>query len=107
MFNSWNTVVRTVYQVPNTTHRYLIESLTKSAHLKSILFKRYLTFIHSITYSERNSLSSLAKKMIQDHGSVTCQNLVVIKQLTGCDDVLGMSPSAVVSSMQQHFCMNY
>ena len=100
LFTSWNILVRTVYKVPNTTHRYLIESLTQSAHLKSILFKRYLTFIQSITDSERNSLSSLARKMAVDHGSMTCQNLAVIKQLTGCFDIIGMSPSAVVSSMK-------
>ena len=79
MFTSWNILVRTVYKVPNTTHRYLIESLTQSAHLKSILFNRYLSFIHSITDSARNSLSSLARKMAVDHGSMTCQNLEVIR----------------------------
>ena len=48
LFNSWNSMIRLVYKVPNTTHRYLIEGLSQSKHLKSCLFKRYLSFIHSV-----------------------------------------------------------
>ena len=37
--------------------------------------------------------------MTVDNGSITCQNLTVLRNLTGYDDIFGMSPSAVLSSM--------
>ena len=32
LLNAWNVVVRQVFKVPNTTHRYLIESLPECHH---------------------------------------------------------------------------
>ena len=71
LFTSWNILDRKVNNGPNTTHRYLIESLSGSQHLKAVLFQRYLTFVHSLTNSGKECLSSLGRNMIKDHGSVT------------------------------------
>ena len=70
--------------------------------MKVILFKRYLGFIHSILDSPKKCLSSLGKKMIADHGSVTKQNLTLINMESGLEDVLGVSPCSVVSSILYH-----
>ena len=36
-YRSWNVAMRQVHNVPNTTHRYLIESLSDTSHLKSLV----------------------------------------------------------------------
>ena len=40
--------------------------------------------------------------MISDHGSVTKQNLTLISMESGFEDVLGVSPCSVVSSILYH-----
>ena len=99
LFTSWNVLVRTVFKVPNTTHRYLIEPLSSAIHLKTIIFERYLGFIHSILNSSKKCLSSLGLKMLSDHGSVTKQNLILISNESSIENVLEISPSSVVSSL--------
>ena len=100
LFASWNMLVRKVHNVPNTTHRYLIESLSDSKHLKAVLFKRYLSFVHSLTNSRKDCLSSLGNQMIKDHGSVTNQNLLLIARESNTENVLGMSPNDVANQIE-------
>ena len=92
--------MRTVTKVPNTTHRYLIDQLSGSQHLVQILYKRFLTFVHSILGSHKRCLASLASHMIRDHGSITKKNLGLISKESGLDDVINNSPSLVVSTVQ-------
>ena len=99
LYNSWNILIRTVFKVPNTTHRYRIEPLSDTVHVKVILFKRYLTFFHSILDSPKKCLASLGQKMLSDHGSVTKQNLTPLSKESDIEDVLVGSPDSVVSSM--------
>ena len=40
LFTSWNTMIRTVWNLPNTTHRYFIEEISEAPHLKASLYKR-------------------------------------------------------------------
>ena len=100
LFNSWNSLLRLMYGVPNTTHRYLLESLSQYRHLKCDLYKRYLTFIHSLTNSRKACLSTLGKRMVNDQGSVTAKNLLLIKNDSGCDNVVNMAPEAVSNLVQ-------
>ena len=92
--------MRRVYGVPNTTHRYLIESLSKSSHLKAVIYKRYLSFVHSVVDSKKDCLSSLGKKMLGDCGSITNKNIELISKETGHENVMGMSPCEVVNGYQ-------
>ena len=99
LFTSWNILVRTVFGVPNTTHRYLIDQLSNSQHLMVILYKRYLTFIQSILTSHKKCLASLASRMTKDQGSITKKNLNLISHESGVDEVLDVAPSFVVSTI--------
>ena len=100
LFTSWNILVRQVYGVPNTTHRYLIESMSKSKHLKTVIYKRYLSFLHSVVNSKKDCLSSLGKKMIVDCGSITMQNLELISKETGQENIMGIAPCEVINGYQ-------
>ena len=97
LFNSWNFLIRKVHNLPNTTHRYLLETISNAKHLKSTLYSRYLTFIHSLKNSKKDCLSSLVKIMTRDHGSVTSQNLVLIGKECEIDDPLHMAPNNVTN----------
>ena len=46
--NTWNVSMRLMLDIPRETHRYLIEPLSGTSHVKSILVKRFLTFLEQI-----------------------------------------------------------
>ena len=85
-------MIRNVWNLPNTTHKYFIEQISESPHLKTILCQRFLTFINSIRTSKKKCLSALAEVACCDQGSSTCQNLNLISELSGLENILEISP---------------
>ena len=51
--NTYNSSVRIMCNLPRETHRFFIEPLTDTIHLKSILIKRFLSFIEHIKIQQR------------------------------------------------------
>ena len=102
LYGSWNSCVRMSWNLPNTTHRYLIEEISEFPHLKSILSQRYLGFMNSLVNSKKKCLAQLAKKMIYDQGSNSGQNINLIAQNSGFSryDVLKMDPSCVAKDIK-------
>ena len=78
-------MLRNIWNLPNTTHRYLLEKVSNSNHIKLCLFKRYLTFVHSLKNSHKRSLASLANLVCSDKHSITCQNLDYISSECNVD----------------------
>ena len=102
LFTIWNYQIRTIRKLPNTAHRYLIEEISESMHLKAILSQRYLGFVQSLLVSKKKCLSELAKKMVYDQGSTCGQNINYIAENAGFSrySVLKISPRHVASSMK-------
>ena len=90
------------WNLPNTTHRYLIEAISELPHLKAILSQRFLSFMHSLINSKRKCLPELSKKMVYDQGSISGQNLNLIASNAGYTryNVLKMSPSCVGNTIK-------
>ena len=97
IFTSWNTMIRINWNLPNTTHRYFIEEISNSKHIKVTFYERYLGFINSIRKSSKKCLSSLANIMCGDNGSLTRQNLNIISEDSGYENVLGANPRYISS----------
>ena len=93
-------MIRLLWNVPNTTHRYFIEELSESQHLKASLYQRYLVFVKSILQSEKSILSSLAKRVCQDQGSITRMNLNLIEKDSNCPSVLDFNPRYIASQIK-------
>ena len=85
LYVSWNRMIRNTWNVPNATHRYLIENISNSNHIKLCIFKRYLTFINSLKTSKKKCLASLANLVTKDKHSITCQNLDYISNECNLD----------------------
>ena len=102
MYTTWNRLIRNLWNIPNTSHRYLIEHISASSHLKSVLYKRYLTFVQSLKQSKKKCLSELSKIVIMDHGSITGQDLSMIAKDAGLDTfrIMNMSPNAVADLLE-------
>ena len=53
-----------------------------------------------ILRSQKDCLSVLGKRMLNDYGSVTAKNILLISNESQTNDVLSMAPEEVVSMMQ-------
>ena len=100
LFTCWNTMIRAVWKLPNTTHRYFIEDISEAPHLKASLYKRYLNFVKDIVKSEKKCLSALALRVCHDQGSITRHNLNQIEKESKChEDILSLDANFVSSQI--------
>ena len=73
--NSWNVAMRLMLDLPRETHRYLIEPLSNTVHIKKILIQRFLRFLQQIRISSKKSTKFLLNTIMQDTRSTTGSNL--------------------------------
>ena len=59
MYTAWNKVIRTVFNLPYCTHRYLLEPLSNFTHLFSLLTNRFIKFYSSLYFSNKKVVSNL------------------------------------------------
>ena len=81
--NSWNIAVRKMFDLPMTTHRYLIEPVSEHEHLSKILIGRFISFIGQLKNSSKNVVNQLYNLVKSDARSITGANIRKIKLLTG------------------------
>ena len=87
MENSWNTAVRVMFDLPQDTHRYFIEPISETRHLKFVLIDRFLNFLTQIEKSTKQVPKQLLKFIKRDARSTTGSNLRNILLLTGKDTI--------------------
>ena len=89
---TWNVAFRIMYDLPRESHRYFVEELSGSPHVKRILIKRFLSFTESVRKSKKNCLRNVFMKIRYDTQSVTGNNLRKILLLVGKEDVDDLNP---------------
>ena len=89
---SWNVAVRNMFGLSVKTHRYLIEPIS-GTHIKSILMKRFLTFLLKIRKGNKVRVKHLLETIQNDCRSVTGNNLRQIMLLTNKTKISFLSPS--------------
>ena len=62
--NTWNSSFRIMYDLPRNSHKYFVEAICGSPHLKSILIKRFLKFTDQIKNSKKTVLRNVFHKLI-------------------------------------------
>ena len=72
---SWNIAQRILIGLPRNSHRYFIEPLSNTQHIRHSLFKRYIKFINSIKASEKAVLRDMLLTVKEDCRSTTGMNL--------------------------------
>ena len=101
LYKAWNVAVRHAFGVANTTHRYLIEDISKSLHPKVMLSSRYCSFVKSLLASPKYQVRVLARLCYNDQRTVMGRTLAGIGH--GCDRHGGdhslLTPSDVKNRM--------
>ena len=89
---TWNVSMRLMLDIPKETHRYLIEPLSETTHLKTFLIKRFLTFLEQIRNSNKSASKFLLESILLDARSTTGSNLRNILLRTDKADVRDLIP---------------
>ena len=84
-FKSWNTCVKLCYNVPRNTFTYLVEGWLAAdmVSLRNQVFSRYAGFYRRLMSSPSREVRALALMVSNDPRSTTCQNLRLLRELTG------------------------
>ena len=90
---TWNVSMRLMLNLPRETHRCLIEPLSETTHVKTILVKRFLTFLQQIRNSNKSASKFLLESILHDTNSTTGSNLRNILLITDKSDVRDLLPS--------------
>ena len=55
VYIAWNNVLRTVFDLPRCTHRYLLEPVTEFKHLFTLLINRFIKFYQTFFWDRIGS----------------------------------------------------
>ena len=80
IFSTWNVTVRNVFDLPRTTHRYLIEGLSDSVHPKTMLCSRFVQFMEVVSKSSKSNVRYLANLVWNDRRTLVGRTLTRIAQ---------------------------
>ena len=94
---SWNISVRRMFNLPRETHCYLIEPISGQDHAKTILARRFLSFIQTIRSSKKQALKNLLQVVELDTRSVTGRNLRTILLENSVQDIRSLTPEHVTA----------
>ena len=89
----WNTCVKLTYDVPRSTHTYLVVNFLAAnfVPVKTELLARYVKFYKSFKLSKYPEVQHLAEVVSADVRSVTSKNLSLVKEMSGLNP-LAVSP---------------
>ena len=88
---TYNKIIRKIFDLPRETHKFFIEPISESTHMKTILINRFLTFCEKLKSSDKTkNLFNLVKN---DARSVTGNNLRKIMLLVDKDCIVDLVPN--------------
>ena len=87
LYTSWNIAIRILFKIPRETHRYFIEPLSDSIHVKTMLCSRFVSFFDSLCNSSKFCIRFLANLAKDDQRSVLGQNLTNISADCNVDKI--------------------
>ncbi len=80
-----------MYDLPRNTHRYFVECISESTHIKKLLLKRFLQFTKQILNSPKKAINNVFNLIRKDSQSVTgsnIRNIMLLVQKTNVADIV-------------------
>ena len=101
LYTSWNIMIRNVFKLDRLTHRSLIEPLSGSCHLKTMLLSRYAKFYKELISSPKFTIRFLARLCERDMRTVMGRTLGYIMEQCNIkqSDLDSISPRMVKSTL--------
>ena len=83
LYTSYNVAVRNIFNLPRTTHRYLLESISDAHHLYVMLLSRYVTFVKMLLENDAFEVRFLSEMCLRKQWTVLGKSITKIAEL--CD----------------------
>ena len=101
LYRSYNVAIRQIFHLNRCTHRYLIEGISESLHLKTMLASRFVTFYRSLVTTDKTPVRFLARICENDQRTVLGKTLSELLVICGLDsnDVDKLTASIVKKNM--------
>ena len=84
---SWNVSQRIMLGLPRQSHRYFVEPLSGTKHIRFSLLERYIKFVKNVESSNNNALNRALLMIKEDCRSITGRNLRHIMKMSGKTNV--------------------
>ena len=81
LFTSWNVLIRSTYNLPYATHRYILYNLCDIPHLRVALIKRFIRFYNKLQLCFKPEIVHLFNLQKSNHRSAFGSNCIKI-----CDE---------------------
>ena len=91
----WHNLIKSTFQLPLATHRYLLNDFVNSDHLKKMIIKRFIKFSKSISSSDIPNIRLLHNYQHNDWRSTYGRNYMNITKEAGVYDICLVDPSKI------------
>ena len=88
VYIAWNNVVRSVFDLPRCTHRYLLEPISEFKHVFTLLTNRFMKFYDTLFFSGKEIISNLRRVQEKDCRSNFGSNIRNLCQYNNTTDIL-------------------
>ena len=75
LWSTWNILIRSLFRLPLATHRYLLEAISATVHMKVIVKRRFLKFHNKLAVSSNPLIKNLLKMQRCDMRSTFGRNV--------------------------------
>ena len=96
LWTTWHTTVKSLFNLPRPTHRYLVNHISSCDHIKKILIKRFIKFSSTIAASSNPQMSLLHRIQSADWRSSYGRNYMNIIKMTQATDMETVDPMNIV-----------
>ena len=87
LWTTWNTLIRTTYNLNFRTHCYITTSIYKGNHLKTKLLTRFINFYKLIAKSDKSTIKTLMSKQRDDLRSSFGRNCRFIQNMCNVPNI--------------------
>ena len=101
---TWNVAMRKMMKLNRCSHKYLIEPLSQTRHIKFSLMKRFINFTHNILNFSKTFLKALHSCVRKDCRSITGNNLRNIMLQLNVDNIESITMKSIMKMKYQEAC---
>ena len=100
LYKSYNVTIRNALKVDRCTHKYMLEPLSESVHLRTMLASRYTTFHSTLVQCKKFPVRFLARICEEDMRTTLGRTLSRIKSECEVDSLTELNPAVIKKKMR-------
>ena len=95
LWSMWHRLIKSLFGLPLPTHRYLLNEIIESEHIKKTIIKRFLKFTDTLSSSTNPNLTFLHRVQSRDWRSTYGRNYMGICREANVNDIRLVDLSAI------------